>query len=448
MRNEGPRRAFRIHYERIGLRMSDSESASVLARNVRRIARMEIPGGGQVTVDGHYAYVGHMKPPHGTTIIDVADPAHPKVVHTLMLSDGYSHSHKVRVAGDVMIVNVEQNNRHLMRRGTRLPQAEAKLAAALSRAPTDVELAFELQVTPDDIPVLREGNRRGYGDGGFRIYDIADRSRPRLLAYQKTHGFGVHRFDMDARYAYISTEMEGYVGNILVIYDIARPDRPEQVSRWWMPGQHIAGGEQPTWSGYKNRLHHALRSGDQLWASVWHAGLRVIDISNIRQPRTVGAYDYHPPFPEPTHTVLRVPFPVAGRQIAVAVDEEHEHTPGQLHAGLWVFDVGDLADIKPLAMFHLSEKDSPWSDRGRFGAHQFQEHMSDTLLFTAWFGGGLRIVDVADPTLPREVGHFIPGPHAGFSSPQSNDVDVDRRGLIYVLDRNQGLDILEYTGRG
>jgi hypothetical protein len=350
------------------------------------------------------------------------------------------------VAGDLMIVNVEQNNRHLMRRGARLPEVEAKLAAGLGRPANDVEIAAELKVKPDDVPLLREGNRRGYADGGFRVYDIADRNRPRLLNDTKTHGFGVHRFDMDARYAYISTEMEGYVGNILVIYDLARPDAPEEVSRWWMPGQHVAGGETPAWQGYKNRLHHALRSGNELWAAVWNAGLRVIDVSDIRRPRTVGEYNYHPPFPEPTHTVLPLPFPVEGRRVAVAVDEEHEHVHGQPHAGLWVFDVTDLANIRPLSMFQVSEMDSPWSRTGRFGAHQFQEHMSDTLVYVTWFSGGLRIVDVADPLLPREVGHFIPEPGGGFDSPQSNDVDVDQRGFIYLLDRNQGLDILEYTG--
>lgn len=282
--------------------------------NVKRIARLEIPGGGQVVVQGNYAYIGHMKPPHGTSIIDVSDPKHSQLLATLMLPDAESHSHKARVVGEVMIVNVEQNNRHQKR----------KLAAASGK------------VDP-------------YQDGGFRIYDIADRRKPRLLAYQKTYGFGVHRFDMDGRYAYISTEMEGYIGNILVIYDIQRPERPEEVARWWMPGQHLAGGEQPTWSGYKNRLHHTLRAGNQLWASVWHAGLRVIDVSDIRRPRTVGAYDYHPPFPEPTHTVLRVPFAVAGRQVAVVIDEEHDHVPGTLHAGLWVFDVGDLESIRPLS---------------------------------------------------------------------------------------------------
>jgi hypothetical protein len=46
--------------------------------------------------------------------------------------------------------------------------------------------------------------------------------------------------------------------------------------------------------------------------------------------------------------------------------------------------------------------------------------------------------------LPVEVGHFIPEPSAGQTSPQSNDVDVDDRGLIYLLDRNHGVDILEF----
>ncbi|HET6264926.1 MAG TPA: hypothetical protein VFD95_08715 [Usitatibacter sp.] len=421
---------------------------SELGRNVRRIGRLEIPGGGQVRVSGNHAFVGHMKPPHGTTIVDVADPANPKVVTTLMLPDAHSHSHKVRVAGDIMVTNVEMNNRHLLRRGSqRLKDAEAKLAAALGRAATDAELAAEMKLKDRDIPLIRDFMQRGYSDGGFRVWDISDRAKPRLIAHQKTFGFGVHRFDMDERYAYISTEMEGYVGNILVIYDLKDPARPGEIARWWMPGQHLAGGEKPTWSGYRNRLHHTLRVGDRLYASCWHAGLRVIDVSDIRKPRTVGAYDYHPPFPEPTHTVLKVPFPVGGREVAVVFDEEHDHVPGRLHAGMWLFDLTDVAHIKPISMFHVSELDSPWSRVGRFGAHQPAEHLSDTLVHASWFSGGLRIVDIADPAAPREVGHYIPEPPAGQSSPQSNDVDVDARGLIYLLDRNQGLDVLEYLPR-
>jgi len=61
-----------------------------------------------------------------------------------------------------------------------------------------------------------------------------------------------------------------------------------------------------------------------------------------------------------------------------------------------------------------------------------------------WFSAGLRIVDLADPAAPREVGFFIPEPVAGESAPQSNDVMLDARGLIHMVDRRVGFDILEF----
>jgi len=64
----------------------------------------------------------------------------------------------------------------------------------------------------------------------------------------------------------------------------------------------------------------------------------------------------------------------------------------------------------------------------------------------AWFAGGLRIVYISDPTQPEEVGFFIPEPVAGQPYPQTNDVDVDDRGLIYTVDRQMGFDVLEYLG--
>ena len=50
------------------------------------------------------------------------------------------------------------------------------------------------------------------------------------------------------------------------------------------------------------------------------------------------------------------------------------------------------------------------------------------------------------PRLPREAGWFLPEPADGFPAPQSNDVDVDDNGLIYLIDRVNGLDILEFGG--
>src|SRR3954468_23623737 len=299
-----------------------------LARNVKRLSRLELPGAGQVTVEGNYAYIGHItnKERLGTSILDVSDPRQPKLLSQIKVDEPDSHSHKTRVIGDLMIVNVEQNMGALGRKG-----------------------------------VDGSAEQTSHEHGGFKLYDVSDRTKPKLIKHQKTWGRGVHRFDMDSRYAYISTEMKGYVGNILVIYDIRDPAKPQEVSRWWMPGQHTAGGEKPTWQGRRHRLHHALRFGDELFAGLWHGGMAMIDIRDIKQPRTLGSYNYHPPFPEPSHTFMPVPERINDRRIAVAIDEEdHAHSAEELakrkgrpHGCLWTFDVTNPAEMKPLAIFEV-----------------------------------------------------------------------------------------------
>jgi hypothetical protein len=433
-------------------------STTPLARKVRRVGHLDLAGAGQVCVSGSHAYVGHIPSASqlGTSVIDISDPRQPRVVATITLDDPESHSHKARVVGDIMIVNHERNMSKIGRRAEQLPAARRALADELKREPTPQEIAAKMSVTADDLRALEEFEKRGYHSGGFKIYDVSRPVEPKLICYQKTGGIGVHRFDMDERYAYISTEMAGYVGNILVIYDLSNPSQPQEVSRWWMPGQHIAGGETPTWSGRRHRLHHALRFNDEMWASCWHGGFRVVDISDLAKPRTAGGYSYHPLFPEPTHTVLPLKDRIGGRRIALSIDEEdqaqsaseEEARRGRAHACILTFDVTDLGNIKPLGQFQVSELDSPFSRTpgARFGAHQFCERVSSTIVHAVWFGGGLRIIDVADPLSPREVGHYIPEPVAGKPAPQSNDVALDARGLIYIVDRHVGFDVLEFNG--
>jgi hypothetical protein len=433
-------------------------SSPALARNVRRLGHLDLAGAGQVCVSGRHAYVGHIpnKNHLGTSIVDISDPSQPRVVATITLDDHTSHSHKVRVAGDIMIVNHERNPTAIGRRADEMPRVRRELAGALGREPTHAELAQKLGVKGSDIGEIEAEAERGYHNGGFKIYDVSNPARPREIVHQKTGGIGVHRFDMDARYAYISTEMQGYVGNILVVYDIRNPQRPAEVSRWWIPGQHLAGGERPTWPGRQHRLHHALRFGDEMWASCWHGGFNVVDVSDLSKPKTLGGYNYHPLFPEPTHTVMPLAERIGGRRIALSIDEEdqaqsaseEEARRGRAHACMLTFDVTDPAAIKPLGQFQVSELDSPFSRApgARFGAHQFCERIAGTIVYAVWFGGGLRIIDVADPLVPREVGYFMPEPVAGRTAPQSNDVALDARGLITMVDRNVGFDVLEFEG--
>jgi hypothetical protein len=75
--------------------------------NTNLVSHIDCPGGGQVWVEGTTLYVGHMRPTSGTTIIDIADPRSPRILSHIPVRDGW-HSHKVRVSGDIMLVNQEK----------------------------------------------------------------------------------------------------------------------------------------------------------------------------------------------------------------------------------------------------------------------------------------------------------------------------------------------------
>ena len=364
--------------------------------NTKLLSHIDCPGGGQVWVDGHTLYVGHMRAPAGTSIIDVADPRNPKVVAQITIPPGW-HSHKVRVANGIMIVNHE-------RQGS-------------------------------------DGDA-GFG-GGLGIYDVADPAAPQLICKWRTHGKGVHRYDFDGRYAYISPTAEGYVGNIMMILDLTEPTRPQEVSRWWMPGQWTEGGERPSWNGTAHRCHHPLRLGDRLYVSYWHGGFVILDIADLRRPRFVSGLDWSPPFPWPTHTALPIPFPIRGRKLLVVADEDVARlTPEAFPSFLWLVDITDETRPTPFASFQLDEVDG--SPQPSFtGCHQPCEIVTGTEIPTAWFAHGLRIVDIARPHAPRQVAWYLPPVPSGSERVQSNDVTVDAQGRLYLLDRKRGFWILE-----
>ena len=80
------------------------------ARGLRQVGYFDCPGGGQVVVDGHVAYIAHMKAPDGTTLVDVSDPKYPRRLSGVGVPAG-THSHKVRAANGIMLVNREAARR-------------------------------------------------------------------------------------------------------------------------------------------------------------------------------------------------------------------------------------------------------------------------------------------------------------------------------------------------
>jgi len=364
------------------------------ARGLRPIGYFDCPGGGQVVVSGTTAYVAHMKAPHGTTIVDVSDPAHPRKLAELTIPSDV-HSHKVRVVYGLMLVNRE--------------------------APPRTQTG----------PGFR---------GGLGIWDVSHPDRPREIAFWECKG--VHRFTFDGRYAYFSPELEGYRGNIVMTLDLQDPARPQEVGRWWMPGQWIAGGETPTWEGRTHRCHHPIRLGNRLYVSYWHGGFVVLDIEDMGKPRFIAGLDWSPPFSCPTHTALPIPFPLMGRRIMLVADEDMLRVGAGVPAFLWIVDITDETRPVPFASFQVDGLDGAPQPEYT-GCHQPCEEVRGTEIPLAWFAHGLRIVDIANPRAPREVASFLPPVPEGADRVCSNDVCYDSRGLLYLIDRNRGLHIVE-----
>jgi hypothetical protein len=369
------------------------------SQGITQLSWLDCAGGGQVVVDGRYAFVGHMAAPHGTSVVDVGDPRRPRTIAEIDIPVGL-HSHKVRVANGIMLTNRE-------RHGGTVP-------------------------SPDFV--------------GLRIFDIADPGRPHEIARWECGGMGVHRFTFDGRYAYISPELDGYVGNIVMILDLADPTRPQEVGRWWMPGQHVAGGETPAWEGRAHRCHHPIRNGDRLYVSYWHGGAVILDISDINRPRLVSAIDTSPPLAWPTHSVVPVQQSIAGQRWMLVADEHvaplAPDLSQEMPAFIWMVNISDETRPVPVSTFQVPELVGR-TNKLMTGCHQPVEFIPGTEVAAAWFASGLRIFDISNPHSLRQVAFHVPDPPPGADRPSSNDVFIDHRGLIYLIDRNRGLSILE-----
>ncbi|HET9670947.1 MAG TPA: hypothetical protein VFQ93_15175 [Casimicrobiaceae bacterium] len=89
----------------------------------------------------------------------------------------------------------------------------------------------------------------------------------------------------------------------------------------------------------------------------------------------------------------------------------------------------------------------------RFGVHSTNENFRNPydgkMVAIAYFNGGVRLYDIREPQAPREVAFYVPEADALTDTDgyMTNNVEIDNRGYIYVVDRNgAGMDILQLTG--
>jgi hypothetical protein len=370
-----------------------------VAKDLRLVGHSNLGGFGdgmQVVRHREALYVGHMGTTGmGTSVLDLTDPRAPAVMAQIPAAPG-SHSHKVQVGNDLLLVNEER---------------------------------------------FRGGDPFS---AGMIVYDVSEPLNPHPVGRFESGGLGVHRIVFTGgRYAYASAIPDGFDDRIWVIIDLSEPTRPVEAGRWWWPGMWRDGGEVPTWPQDKRyAAHHALLDGDTAYLGYGDAGMVVLDVSNVSSPKLVSHLEW-PPGGD-THTCL----PLATRRVVVTTDEAVKDLCQEEQKLVRTIDVSDIHSPRVVGI--CPPPDDEFCERGlRFGPHNLHENLpgsyrSETLIFVTYFNAGLRVYDVADAAQPREIAYWVPEAPAGQIAPQINDLYVDESGLIYTTDRiGGGLYVLE-----
>jgi hypothetical protein len=370
--------------------------------------------------DRFYLYLGHLWH-RGWSILDVTDPRTPRLVRFV---EGPANTWTIQVQ-----------------------VAEGRMVTALEK-----------------IGPGWGGDPDGRFEAGVLIWDVRDPEAPKLLGRFDTGGSGTHRNYFDGgRYVHLASGAPGYVGNIYQVIDIAEPSIPKEVSRWWVPGQWREGGENGAPPG--TSLHGgAYVDGDRAYLPFGGAGLVILDVADVTRPRPISRLSFSPPFP--SHIGVHTAVPLVGRKLVVVNSEAIKENCDEPLGFAGLVDVSDERAPRLLSLFPLPAPppDAPFRNfcerGGRFGPHnQHQpQHQRvlwhrDDLVFLTYFNAGLRIIDIADPRLPREAGWFVPpdptvrrGVLPTKLVAQAEDVLVDARGYIYLTDKNHGLYVVRYEG--
>jgi hypothetical protein len=372
------------------------------AWNVRLVGHEPMGGEGDCMHVNHkdgFVFVGHMGE-RGTSIVDVHDPAKPRLVGRIPSSPN-THGHKVQVVDDLLLVNREK------------------------------------------VPLTRGPFR-----AGLDVYDISRPTHPRHLAFWPCGGKGVHRMTYwEPPYAWVTAGAEDMTNQFLVVLDLRDPSRPHEVGRWWLPGMWAGGGEEPEWDdSWFVKLHHMLVRDGLGFAPWWDKGLVILDVADPTTPRLVSHFELGHDRSRALHTAC----PLPGRDVLITTEERWDDGCVGVAPRARLIDIADPA--RPRLAGELSEPEGDFCDRGgRFGPHNVHEGRPNSLrdgstVYVTWFNAGLRVFDVSDVARPVEIAWYVPDAPPGRPAVEINDVLVDEDGLIYCTDRNAGgLYVLELT---
>src|SRR4029078_5170116 len=153
------------------------------------------------------------------------------------------------------------------------------------------------------------------------------------------------------------------------------------------------------------------------------------------------------------------------RDFVMIVDEQILNECQEPRQLVWFVDVTIEAQPMVVSNFQVPEASGHFWDRGGpLGSHSSHESTAPVfykkVAFVTYLNAGVRAIDVRNPYQPKEIGYFIPsiteatdkrcikvnGQDRCKIAIQSNNVETDDRGYVYVVDRaNTGMHILELT---
>ena len=195
--------------------------------------------------------------------------------------------------------------------------------------------------------------------GGLAIYDVSQPSAPKMITKWQTDGAGVHRYDFDGRYAYVSATKKGYVGNIVVILDLADPAKPTEVSHWWIPGQWKAAAKsiRGRISCDRAATIRCARATDSTSAT-GTMGCTFSIFRTSAKPKMVAGDRRSPAFPHPTHTCLAIPQPLKGRKRDGGGGRGRGRAAAAAPAFAWIYDITDETMPTPIATINVAGLDT------------------------------------------------------------------------------------------
>jgi hypothetical protein len=314
-----------------------------------------------------------------------------------------------------------------------------------------------LDMVGDILVVPYQTARVGMKPAGVEFFDVSDPGKPRSIAFfdaSGPHSRGTHHlWWVDGAYLHLATGAPDFKprnpkdDQFYLIVDVRQPTKPVEVGRWWLPGTRD-GDAEPAPARHPKfdagfRAHNTNvypRRPDRAWIGYIDGGAIILDISDMAHPRMLSRWDYHPPYPGFTHTLL----PLFDAQIMIVSDEATAPAGADWPKLNWVVDVRDETNPVPLSTFPIPAVGEFGGRGGRYGAHNLHENrpvsvnsVDEKLIFGTYFNGGLRVHNVSDPFRPEEVAYYVPeAPRDSKAGAiQINDVLVDERRVVYAVDR-------------